>query len=203
MGWMRCCSPEEVNPEVKGPGTTLLSTVGCCYKVEHEDVTVASLRYQSKTSAAAESVVVSSRPSSSHPGDSDDPSGHVGDSRTATKEDGGSSNNEAHEDDIDSPIEFEVRVHKESKNSKLGLDTLARNSSVGGRALQVRRIRDGLISDWNSANPSERIRVGDHICEVNGQRSHTNAMYHAIATSSEIRLKVHRSWPPASSTLNS
>mmetsp|Transcript_170265 Transcript_170265/g.546088 ORF Transcript_170265/g.546088 Transcript_170265/m.546088 type:complete len:164 (+) Transcript_170265:56-547(+) len=94
------------------------------------------------------------------------------------------------------PSEFLVTVKKIEGNMKIGLDTVARSSPTIGCALRVQKVKDGLVNKWNANNPDKQVREGDHICEVNGEKTDTEKMYGVIAESWELTLLIKREWPP-------
>jgi len=91
--------------------------------------------------------------------------------------------------------EFMVRVSKTPVDSKIGLDTVARSSPSEGCALRVEKVKAGLVLQWNSLHPDMQVQPGDHICEVNGERSDTEKMYTIIAASTDLALFIKRRWP--------
>lgn len=92
--------------------------------------------------------------------------------------------------------EFMVIVSKRAPGALIGLDTVARSSPSDGCALRVQKVKEGLVQDWNIANFDMQVREGDHICEVNGEKSDTEKMYTVIAVSSDLNLYIRRIWPP-------
>merc|ERR1712079_196478 len=61
--------------------------------------------------------------------------------------------------------EFRIKISKTDLGSKIGVDTVA-FSSEKGRALRIKKVKAGLVSDWNESNPQAEVKEGDIIMEV-------------------------------------
>mmetsp|Transcript_122216 Transcript_122216/g.342098 ORF Transcript_122216/g.342098 Transcript_122216/m.342098 type:complete len:162 (+) Transcript_122216:89-574(+) len=83
--------------------------------------------------------------------------------------------------------EFDVVLEKSSPDVKLGLDTMARTAP--SPALRIRRVKPGMVEEWNNANPEKALRVGDLITSVNGT---ADDLYGEIARSTRLALRVQR-----------
>merc|ERR1712176_1655932 len=90
------------------------------------------------------------------------------------------------------PNHFIATIHKSQECAKLGLDTVGRK---GPAALKIKKVKDGLISRWNSNNPQKRIQAGDVILAVNDENTDSEALYTMIATSDTLRLLIQRPDP--------
>mmetsp|Transcript_65324 Transcript_65324/g.103499 ORF Transcript_65324/g.103499 Transcript_65324/m.103499 type:complete len:244 (+) Transcript_65324:34-765(+) len=66
--------------------------------------------------------------------------------------------------DDESPLEFRVFLNKTLSNSRVSIDI----DYGDGKTLRVRRLRPGLVTEWNEANPALQVEVGDIILEING-----------------------------------
>mmetsp|Transcript_99343 Transcript_99343/g.289935 ORF Transcript_99343/g.289935 Transcript_99343/m.289935 type:complete len:144 (-) Transcript_99343:303-734(-) len=97
--------------------------------------------------------------------------------------------------DSEEPVEnegrtFQVTVVKTASLGKLGLDTRA---SANDTLLKIEKVKhDGLIFEWNAANPDCIIQAGDRIIEVNGVTGLKNRLYDVIARDTELTLTVQR-----------
>mmetsp|Transcript_59235 Transcript_59235/g.190580 ORF Transcript_59235/g.190580 Transcript_59235/m.190580 type:complete len:137 (+) Transcript_59235:108-518(+) len=58
---------------------------------------------------------------------------------------------------------FIITLTKTADMSKLGVDVDLQQQTY----MEVDRVNDGLVKDWNLKNPSKEVKVGDHIIEVN------------------------------------
>mmetsp|Transcript_43206 Transcript_43206/g.138884 ORF Transcript_43206/g.138884 Transcript_43206/m.138884 type:complete len:155 (+) Transcript_43206:94-558(+) len=92
---------------------------------------------------------------------------------------------------------FAVTVSK-GDGSKIGLDTVARQTHFEGPSLKIKKLKDGLIEMYNAAQPDEEKKVvaGDYIIEVNGLRGNTDELYKVIGSSHVVNLVISR--PPKS-----
>lgn len=67
---------------------------------------------------------------------------------------------------------------------------------VGGAALRIENIAEGLVAVWNRVHPSFRVKVGDLITRVNGRRRDTALMLEEMQASPDIvRLTMQRAPP--------
>jgi hypothetical protein len=67
------------------------------------------------------------------------------------------------------------------KKMGIGLD------SHDGKTLKITKILDGLIKEWNEANPDTLVEVGDHILTINGVGDHSNVLVDQIKKGGEIQ----------------
>lgn len=74
---------------------------------------------------------------------------------------------------------------------KLGVDVSA-CMLKNVRYLKIRRIRQGLVHEWNSRNRANALREGDIILEVNGVRGGSEELYGIIANDKVLKLVVMR-----------
>mmetsp|Transcript_10366 Transcript_10366/g.22852 ORF Transcript_10366/g.22852 Transcript_10366/m.22852 type:complete len:157 (+) Transcript_10366:97-567(+) len=91
---------------------------------------------------------------------------------------------------VDGGRQFYVKLEKTPDNLRIGLDTVARRQPP---ALKIKRLKDGLVSSWNAANPDKIVKIEDLILEVNGECSDVEKMYDAIAKNSTLDLLIRSS----------
>eukprot|EP00930_Biecheleria_cincta_P038432 TRINITY_DN263_c2_g1_i1.p1 TRINITY_DN263_c2_g1~~TRINITY_DN263_c2_g1_i1.p1 ORF type:complete len:149 (-),score=38.73 TRINITY_DN263_c2_g1_i1:113-559(-) len=83
--------------------------------------------------------------------------------------------------------EFTVQIVKGGpERSKLGIDA----DLTDGIALVIDSVNDGLIRDWNIANPEMAINRFDRIVEVNGQRGNANDITEVCKNDNTLIIKV-------------
>mmetsp|Transcript_146566 Transcript_146566/g.365486 ORF Transcript_146566/g.365486 Transcript_146566/m.365486 type:complete len:180 (-) Transcript_146566:267-806(-) len=84
--------------------------------------------------------------------------------------------------------DFSIQVSKKPGSSgKIGLD-VCRTDGV----LKIKKVTEGLIMDWNLANPEMAVREGDCVTEVNGSYGNPDMILAVIAKESDLNIKVHR-----------
>lgn len=86
--------------------------------------------------------------------------------------------------------EFKVTITK-LPNSRLGIDV---DLSAGG-SLMVDQINEGLVMDWNKANPDKAVKSGDHIVEVNGSRGNAQQLTEVCKRDEKLEMTVKRGEP--------
>mmetsp|Transcript_110503 Transcript_110503/g.276690 ORF Transcript_110503/g.276690 Transcript_110503/m.276690 type:complete len:134 (+) Transcript_110503:84-485(+) len=84
--------------------------------------------------------------------------------------------------------EFNVKVTKRA-NVRLGVDV----DLCDGTALLVDKVSDdGLVSEWNKANPHAQVEKGDKIVSVNGKRGDADTLAQVCKTDDELDLVVQK-----------
>jgi len=86
-----------------------------------------------------------------------------------------------------------VRLKTKRLGLELGFDDAT--SYRGGAALLVTHVRGGVVDQWNQEHPSEQVRVGDVVVEVNGIRGDNDVGEHMMKQfkeSQHIELRLHR-----------
>jgi len=61
-----------------------------------------------------------------------------------------------------------------------------------GKVLEVSAVNDGLVAEWNAANPGKEMKTGDKIVVVNGVSGSTDQMLNQIKLLGEVDLVVLR-----------
>lgn len=91
------------------------------------------------------------------------------------------------------PAKFTVDVDK-TGGSKLGMGLDKKPTGLG-----VLAVNDGLIADWNKANPGSKVETGDMILSANGTAGSGEAIIGAIqAATGKLALEIQK--PPAKMT---
>lgn len=77
--------------------------------------------------------------------------------------------------------EFAVTLRKTETQNTLGI----RADASTGVCLVIHAIEDGLISDWNEANPQQAVQLGDRLMSVNEWRGNVDDLV-AECNSSDV-----------------
>eukprot|EP00929_Paragymnodinium_shiwhaense_P001918 TRINITY_DN102122_c0_g1_i1.p1 TRINITY_DN102122_c0_g1~~TRINITY_DN102122_c0_g1_i1.p1 ORF type:complete len:272 (-),score=76.98 TRINITY_DN102122_c0_g1_i1:167-982(-) len=88
------------------------------------------------------------------------------------------------------PKEFIVQLDKagRGRTAKIGLDIT--HSAM--ESLHIKRVKEGLVNEWNSMHPELKVENGDRIIEVNKVRGDSQRLLEVISTEDELQLLVHR-----------
>mmetsp|Transcript_88705 Transcript_88705/g.153490 ORF Transcript_88705/g.153490 Transcript_88705/m.153490 type:complete len:155 (-) Transcript_88705:99-563(-) len=86
--------------------------------------------------------------------------------------------------------EFKIVISKQP-NSRLGIDV---DLSAGG-SLLVDQVNEGLVMDWNKANPEKAMQKGDQIVEVNGSRGNAQQLTEVCKRDEKLEMTVLRGVP--------
>mmetsp|Transcript_36858 Transcript_36858/g.83750 ORF Transcript_36858/g.83750 Transcript_36858/m.83750 type:complete len:144 (-) Transcript_36858:166-597(-) len=84
--------------------------------------------------------------------------------------------------------EFVIKVRKTEGNARLGVDV----DLTEGGFLIIDKVNDGLVNDWNKANPSKAIACGDKVVAVNGTRGNATAMTDICKSCDNLEMTVQR-----------
>jgi hypothetical protein len=88
--------------------------------------------------------------------------------------------------------EFEATLRKVTGQEKLGIEV----DPVDGEVVQICRIANGLITDYNSTmQDALQIKQDDFIVKVNGVSGNTDAMFDRMQKDSNITLTIKRVRP--------
>jgi len=89
--------------------------------------------------------------------------------------------------------ELEAKVAKQikvkvvsSRGQKMGVGL----DSEDGKTLKITKISPGLIEEWNIANPTSIVAIGDLIVSVNGRSDTSNVLVEEIQKGGELQLVV-------------
>jgi len=83
--------------------------------------------------------------------------------------------------------EHVVTIKKADGGGKVGIGL----SALEGRCLRIVKVdAEGLMSTWNTENPTKQVRRGDRIMEVNGIRGDARAMIEACKYSGNLQLLI-------------
>jgi len=61
--------------------------------------------------------------------------------------------------------------------------------------LRVTKIKDGLINQWNLNNPSQCVKAGDSIMDINGTNGDAKALLEAVKSNARLELQIVRDSP--------
>jgi hypothetical protein len=87
---------------------------------------------------------------------------------------------------------FAVKVEKvEGLNSKVGLDVV----HDSGMYLKVKKVKEGLVEEWNKSHGDSAVQVDDHIVKVNDVSGSSDAMLAEIKTAKVLEFSVSRDTP--------
>jgi len=91
--------------------------------------------------------------------------------------------------EIDIHCHESLILHSFKTGSRLGLSFLG----LDGQVLVIRHIgADGLVADWNKANPDKEVKPSDHIVSVNGLRGCPWRMVQTCHTQRVLRILIWR-----------
>jgi hypothetical protein len=89
--------------------------------------------------------------------------------------------------DASSWQEFSITL-KKTAGGKIGLKV----DQPEGLALEITRIKEGLVQEWNASNPELQVIKGDRIVEVNGMRNNSVRMLDVLGTEEFLDLAIAR-----------
>lgn len=79
---------------------------------------------------------------------------------------------------------------KRSAGEELGMSKAKKDGTM-----VVKKIREGLLSDWNTANPGREVKVGFYILEVNGKRGTYGQLKKALDVSADVCMQISERSP--------
>lgn len=98
------------------------------------------------------------------------------------------SSNGMHESEQDPrAVSFVIDLDKAGQ-SKLGLDLDITSPGF----LQIIGIKEGLVNEWNSQNPSRQLMIGDKIVGVNGITQNSKVLVQEVVDAPRLQLYVER-----------
>jgi len=88
------------------------------------------------------------------------------------------------------PLVLRIKLEKNGRNIKIGLDITKWKNPVG---LHVAALKEaGLIPEWNEAHPECQVQVNDVIVEVNGHRSDPGTLVTTMKTVDTLDVVIER-----------
>mmetsp|Transcript_97890 Transcript_97890/g.276925 ORF Transcript_97890/g.276925 Transcript_97890/m.276925 type:complete len:350 (+) Transcript_97890:198-1247(+) len=86
--------------------------------------------------------------------------------------------------------EFKINIVKGEAGveSPIGVDVV----HSGEETICVKRVKEGLINDWNIKNPDRRVEAGDRIVQVNGKRHDSREMLNVVQQSPVLEMVISR-----------
>mmetsp|Transcript_116919 Transcript_116919/g.202989 ORF Transcript_116919/g.202989 Transcript_116919/m.202989 type:complete len:271 (-) Transcript_116919:45-857(-) len=83
------------------------------------------------------------------------------------------------------PDLFDVTVRREGTEDKLGMEL---SYCPGGATLLVQAVSNGLVQQWNQANPGRKVERHDRILEVNSFSGKSQELYMRLSLPGELNL---------------
>mmetsp|Transcript_27780 Transcript_27780/g.62797 ORF Transcript_27780/g.62797 Transcript_27780/m.62797 type:complete len:136 (-) Transcript_27780:87-494(-) len=80
--------------------------------------------------------------------------------------------------------EFGITIKKTPGGPRLGVDV----DLSDGVCLLIDKVNDGLVSEWNRANPDKEVRRCDKVVSVNGKRGDAQALAEACKTDDVLEM---------------
>lgn len=94
------------------------------------------------------------------------------------------------------PVEMGVIIDRQDPKKPLGLEF---PKKLSGNFLLVTKVEEGPFQDWNAANPSREVRVGDRIVAVGGVRGTAAQLVKKLKSAGKVQVTVVRPACPKSS----
>jgi hypothetical protein len=79
-------------------------------------------------------------------------------------------------------------LKKTGANSRLGVDV----DLTDGATLLIDKVKEGLVMDWNKANPDKEVRKNDLVIAVNGKRNNAQDLTDVCKTDNRLEMLVRR-----------
>merc|ERR1712137_962973 len=91
------------------------------------------------------------------------------------------------------PGEFLVKLYRDAGSSgHIGVNVSHVTEGNKNVALVVKEVKDGLVDQWNKANPDKQVKPGHQVVAANGIRGDSEKMLEPIATAKEIELTIRQ-----------
>ena len=87
-----------------------------------------------------------------------------------------------------STIEWKIVLKKSKDVSKLGVDV----DLTDGCSLLIDKVNDGLVGEWNKANPDKEVKKDDRIIAVNGSKGNAQALTEVCKREDVLEMTVVR-----------
>jgi hypothetical protein len=58
--------------------------------------------------------------------------------------------------------------------------------------LRITKVKEGLMSKWNAANPTQVVKAGDYITEINGTKGDARAILDVVKRESKFEMIIWR-----------
>lgn len=85
-------------------------------------------------------------------------------------------------------VEFQITVTTKGEAAKVGLDII----QLEDRYLKIRKVKEGVVMDWNKANSDKEVKVNDCIVAVNGITGSAKKMLEEIKIPKTLELTISR-----------
>mmetsp|Transcript_62498 Transcript_62498/g.183219 ORF Transcript_62498/g.183219 Transcript_62498/m.183219 type:complete len:133 (+) Transcript_62498:68-466(+) len=87
-----------------------------------------------------------------------------------------------------SSIEWKIVLKKTKEVNKLGVDV----DLTDGCSLLIDKVNDGLVGEWNKANPDKEVKKEDRIIGVNGSKGNAQALTEVCKKEDVLEMTVVR-----------
>jgi len=150
-----------------------------------------ALAKQKNVDLERECTQMSSNPDKFENTDEDGPVPPPDKSDAASDKDKREDGKDEHYSTVQPGVEFRVELRKPGR---LGLDVFFGDAETAETRdnLTVQNILEGLVWDWNEANPESKVMIGDHIIEINGVRADIQEMVNRARDDDVINMVIRR-----------
>eukprot|EP00450_Noctiluca_scintillans_P022282 CAMPEP_0194529666 /NCGR_PEP_ID=MMETSP0253-20130528/66429_1 /TAXON_ID=2966 /ORGANISM="Noctiluca scintillans" /LENGTH=174 /DNA_ID=CAMNT_0039374823 /DNA_START=56 /DNA_END=580 /DNA_ORIENTATION=- len=87
------------------------------------------------------------------------------------------------------PTELRIKLCREGKQATLGVDVAFDEDET---SFYIEKMCQGLVKDWNTAHPDQKVEEGDQVVEVNGIRGNAMDMAEASRKDDVLELVIRR-----------
>lgn len=93
------------------------------------------------------------------------------------------------------PMEFEIHLNRNERadeggaKAKIGLDIV--HSAM--ESLLVKRVKEGMVKDWNDKNPESEVIPGDRLVAINKERGDSQRLLDIVGGQDELDILIYRS----------
>mmetsp|Transcript_77611 Transcript_77611/g.239622 ORF Transcript_77611/g.239622 Transcript_77611/m.239622 type:complete len:145 (+) Transcript_77611:63-497(+) len=86
------------------------------------------------------------------------------------------------------PKEWTIVVQKTPGGPRLGVDV----DLSDGIVLLIDKVNDGLVNEWNKANPDKEVRKDDRVVSVNGSRGNAQQLAEVCKRDDTLEMVIER-----------
>merc|ERR1719506_1217212 len=81
-----------------------------------------------------------------------------------------------------------VTLNKTDSSSRVSADI----DYGDGKTLKIRRLRPGLLTEWNEQHPSQQVGVGDLLVDVNGKNGDSRMLLYELLHAPVLEIIVQK-----------